>query len=185
MDNLQNFCNYLLTKGINVVKELKEFDENLKQHIETSKNINRVCEVYTDGSCQYNGKPGVPGGVGIYSKDYIYEISTRYENATNNRMELQAIHDALVMISREDRHETKIYTDSMYSINCCTKWYKKWEINGWKTAKGDVENKEIIQKIITLLEIHNNVNLIYVKAHNGDPGNEMADTLAKAAIGIK
>lgn len=71
----------------------------------------------------------------------------------------------------------------MYSINCLTKWYKKWETNGWKTVNGKaVENKEIIQSTLELLERLRtrgcDISFRYVKGHSGDPGNEEADRLA-------
>jgi ribonuclease HI len=176
----EEFATFLLTKGINVSEYLLEF----KTSKLSIKDSNKPMEVYTDGACSFNGKGNVPGGVGVYSSDYSYKISEKYENATNNKMELRAIKEALVLLSNEPvKKETIIYSDSTYSIKCCTLWCKSWSTNGWKTSKGQpVENKEIIQEIITLLNSNSHVYLKYVKAHNGNPGNEMADKLATSAI---
>jgi ribonuclease HI len=106
---------------------------------------------------------------------------------------LLAIYVALNEFKNEEFLE--IYSDSMYCINSVTVWYKNWEKNGWKNAKNeDVKNKEIIQKILELIEErNNNCFFYYVKAHRrplkeSDPdyenwyGNDRADLLAKKSI---
>ena len=36
--------------------------------------------------------------------------------------------------------EIVIFTDSEYSLNSLTKWYKNWENNGWLTSTGNPVN---------------------------------------------
>lgn len=95
--------------------------------------------IYTDGSCRANKV----GGVGIlWLKDgkKIQEFSKRYEDVTNNIMELMAIKIALLSIKGKI-DSLEIVTDSEYSIGCITK--------PWKPKK----NIELINSIKELLEI--------------------------------
>jgi len=161
--------------------------------------------VYTDGACSSNGKSNAKAGIGIYIEETKQEISKSVnevsmellnepvEKPSNNIAELLAILQALNIFQNQIQNKEKIIikTDSMYSINSVTKWYKNWQKNGWKTAQGkDVLNKNIIKKILEYTKLKN-VELKYVKAHAEQPeaknlflkkewfGNMKADQLAK------
>jgi ribonuclease HI len=102
---------------------------------------------------------------------------------TNQRAELTGIIRALE-IAPKDR-DMEILTDSSYSINCSTVWVASWIKKGWKTSTGaDVMNKDLIANIKQLIEEREALGLetkfTFVKAHNGDVGNEAADKLAVA-----
>lgn len=145
--------------------------------------------IYTDGSVKNNRYSTVNnciGGIGIYSKELNIRYSEKMENATNNKTELYAILKSLMILENghslllnNKEYMINIYSDSMYSINCVTVWYKKWKLNNWKTAKGLCKNKELIEDITNILEKYNNIYIQYVKGHAGIEGNEIADTLAK------
>lgn len=76
---------------------------------------------------------------------------------TNQRAELTAILRALELSPR-DRPIT-IYSDSSYAINCVTIWFQKWRTNGWVNAsKKPVENKDLIEKVLNLLEERESMN---------------------------
>lgn len=77
----------------------------------------------------------------------------------------------------------EIITDSLYTINCVTKWYKTWMKNNWKTAnKKEVKNKDLIQKILKLIKTKDEIKWTHVAGHKGIYGNEQADKLASEAI---
>lgn len=158
--------------------------------------------VFTDGSTINNGKKGAKGGVGVYivETDITYEIKNEKEysenikNPTNQKCELLAIKRALTILDEEFnsyKGSIMLYSDSMYSINCLTKWYKSWKNNGWKNTKGkDVKNKEIIQEILEI--IPKNIIFNHIRSHQMKPkddasdlekikwfGNDKADNLAK------
>jgi len=102
---------------------------------------------------------------------------------TNQRAELTGIIRALE-IAPKDR-DMEILTDSSYSINCSTIWVASWIKKGWKTSTGaDVMNKDLIANIKQLIEERETLGLetkfTFVKAHNGNVGNEAADKLAVA-----
>lgn len=74
----------------------------------------------------------------------------------------------------------RIFSDSQYSINCLTVWYKTWQRNGFRNSKNDeVVNKQLIIEILAELEpLRNRVSFHYVKGHSNIDGNVMADRLA-------
>lgn len=102
---------------------------------------------------------------------------------TNQRAELTAILRALQIVKRSQ--DIEIITDSNYSINCSTVWYKGWMKNGWKTtSSGVVVNKDLVVDIRKLIDARDAVGVAtdftWIKGHNNDPGNEAADKLAVA-----
>jgi ribonuclease HI len=100
---------------------------------------------------------------------------------TNQRAELTAIQRALDIAPRH--RDVTIYTDSKYSIDCATNWYKNWVRNGWKNSQGKpVENKDIIMDIREQIEerdlLKRNTFFVWVKGHANNEGNIAADRLA-------
>jgi ribonuclease HI len=151
-----------------------------------------MLEVFTDGSCSANGKPGSVGGIGIhFPNKELNDISKIYRNdyCTNQRTELCAILTAIKYIKDRlslEKYQLIIKTDSKYSIDCVTKWVNSWIKNGWLTKNGSpVSNKEYIEKIHELY-LKYNIKFIHVEAHTSRDdldsiGNKKADKLATDA----
>jgi ribonuclease HI len=180
-DKIEDFVFYLGQNGINVSDHYNNFI-NKVEPIQKESYISEI-EIYTDGAVLDNKnskKINLKGGIGIWSDQINLSIAETYENATNNKMELQAIFRALQIVSQKNiSSKIVIFSDSVYSIKCITLWYKKWETNGWKTyGNKDVENQDVIKNILELKEKLPNVRIQYVKAHSGVVGNERADQLA-------
>lgn len=102
---------------------------------------------------------------------------------TNQRAELTAIIRALQILPNATPVE--IITDSMYSINCVTDWYKGWARRGWKKADNSpVVNVDLVQDIRKLIDERKSAGgeteFTWVKGHSGGVGNEAADRLAVA-----
>jgi len=137
-----------------------------------------MIKIYTDGSCI--GNPGSGGWAAIIlNGDKQDIISGRKKNTTNNQMELMAAIKALVFFSKKQK--IRIYTDSNYVKEGITNWIKIWEKNNWKTAnKKKVKNVELWKKLNTLSNFHD-IEWKWVKAHSGDPMNNMVDKLARKA----
>ena len=140
-------------------------------------------EVYTDGGC--HGNPG-PGG-------WAFVIETDGDRAegsggdpqtTNNKMELEAVIQALRKVaqnSREPRLVT-VRTDSQYVRNGITTWIKTWMSNGWRTAaKKPVKNQDLWIRLHELEELVR-PRWEWVKGHSGDELNERCDELVQHAI---
>jgi ribonuclease HI len=126
--------------------------------------------IYTDGAC--SGNPG-PAGLGIYiqrSEDAT-EISEFIGSGTNNIAELTAILRALQNVCDEERERRiHVYTDSGWSLGVL--------VQGWK-AKA---NLELIDEIKQLMTTMPNLELLKVRGHAGNVGNEEADNLATMAV---
>ena len=136
-------------------------------------------EIYTDGAC--SGNPG-PGGWGVLlrSGGHARELSGGSAQTTNNRMELQAAIEALRALKRPS--DVALYTDSVYVRDGITKWIHNWKRNGWRTAaKKPVKNVDLWQDLDGLLPGHK-VAWHWVKGHDGNPGNERADELARLGM---
>jgi ribonuclease HI len=135
--------------------------------------------IYTDGAC--SGNPG-PGGWGVVLRygSVVKELYGGDRATTNNRMELLAAISALEALTRPV--PVQLYTDSKYVLDGITKWLPGWERNGWKTAsKQPVKNVDLWQRLVAAMAGHE-VHWHWVKGHNGDPGNERADELARLGI---
>jgi len=103
------------------------------------------------------------------------------ERQTNQRAELTAVKRALD-ICPIDRNAI-IFSDSSYSINCVTTWFKSWRRNGWMTAsKKPVDNKDLVEDVVKKIEERElcgtQTNFVWLKGHADDPGNIAADKLA-------
>lgn len=100
---------------------------------------------------------------------------------TNQRAELTAVLRALEAIP--DTQDCELRTDSQYTINCVTSWYKNWMKNGWRNSKGeDVSNQDLVvairKKIDTREKKGTETKFVWVKGHGTDEGNIAADVLA-------
>ena len=141
--------------------------------------------IYTDGACINNGK-NAKAGIGIYISD-DFTISEKLTGLpTNQRAELYAILKALLTIDILNYKNINIYTDSMYSINCITKWVKGWKKNGWKVQKKMLK-KDLIDNIDKIYSKYNHIHFNHVEAHTNKTDihsicNDKADKLARNSL---
>lgn len=137
---------------------------------------------YTDGSASPN--PG-PGGFAVImvDGDKMRPVVLGNEpDTTNIRMEGKAIVAAL---EHAGGNHCEIFTDSEFWINVITKWSLSWEANGWKKKGGTIKNLDLVKKVVPLYR-SSKATLTWIRGHDDDPGNEMADEWAnKARKGAK
>jgi ribonuclease HI len=142
--------------------------------------MTNIVEIFTDGAC--SGNPG-PGGWGalLRCKGVEKELSGYNEDTTNNRMELQAVIEALKILKKPC--EIQLYTDSKYVMDGVLKWMPNWKNNNWRTSnkKSPVKNLELWQELDNILPIHK-IKWNWVKGHAGHAENERVDQLARDAI---
>lgn len=99
---------------------------------------------------------------------------------TNNRMELQAVIEALKVLKR--RCHVIVHTDSQYVQKGMSEWMDGWKRRGWRTAdKKPVKNADLWQELDTLVQQHE-LTWRWVRGHAGDAGNERADQLANQGV---
>jgi ribonuclease HI len=128
---------------------------------------------YTDGSCDPN--PGT-GGFAVI-KDMKPYILGGEDDTTNIRMEGLAI---IAALKDANGQECVIHTDSEFWINVITKWSLAWEANGWKKKGGEIKNIDIVKEVCPLYR-KSHATLTWVRGHNNDKGNELADHWANEA----
>ncbi|KAG4430713.1 hypothetical protein IFR05_013801 [Cadophora sp. M221] len=179
--------------GTKTVREKKakdvEEDEPSAKRSRTSassESKGKWLRIYTDGSALGNGRMGAVAGVGVFfGVDDKRNVSEPLEGEmqTNNRAELTGVLRALEIAPRKSNVE--IITDSNYSINCVSVWYKAWMNKNWMTSGGKVvENQDLIKGTRALIDERDalgaETKLTWIKGHNDDPGNTAADRLAVA-----
>ena len=137
-----------------------------------------MIKIYIDGSCIGNPGPGGWAAI-ILNGEKQNNIYGRKKNTTNNQMELMAAIKALIFFPKKQK--IRIYTDSKYVKEGITNWINVWKKNNWKTAgKKKVKNIDLWVKLNKLSNFHE-IEWKWVKAHSGDPLNDMVDKLAKKA----
>ncbi len=134
---------------------------------------------YTDGSASPN--PG-PGGFAVIKDLQPHILGSEAGDTTNIRMEgkalIAAMHDSA-------GQPCVIYTDSEFWINVITKWAPGWRAKGWKKKAGEIKNLDLVQAALAAYEA-SQATLTWVRGHEGDEGNELADEWAnKARAGVR
>ncbi len=123
--------------------------------------------IHTDGACKGNPGPGGWGAV-IEQNGGQVKLSGSEPQTTNNRMEMTAVIKGLEAVDASAK--VLISSDSTYVINTMTK--------GWKRKA----NHDLWEQLDRLAGSRN-VSWRWVRGHNGDRGNELADALATKEAG--
>lgn len=137
--------------------------------------------IFTDGSARthiagINNGCG-PGGWGAILKhgEYVKEISGGFRLTTNNRMELTSVIEAIKRIKTKGC-QLDIYSDSAYVVNAVSKgWVDNWRKTNYKGKKNDD-----LWRIFQDIRKDFTINMIWVKGHANNPGNNRCDELATA-----
>lgn len=106
--------------------------------------------VYAHGACFFGGTKHPMGGVAVFLADdhaSNVKFAVREGHVTNQTMELRAAHTALRVIEQLWRPGViaTVHINSVYVMNCMTKWALRWELNGWIT-----KNKRCVQNADTI-----------------------------------
>jgi ribonuclease HI len=135
--------------------------------------------LYTDGSASPN--PG-PGGYAVIENGGPVALGSEHGETTNIRMEGRALIAAMQLL---DGDKATIYTDSEFWINVITKWSLGWEAKGWTKKGGEIKNLDLVKEACALYR-DSQTTLVWVRGHEGDEGNELADEWAnKAREGVR
>ena len=137
--------------------------------------------IYTDGACK--GNPG-PGGWGVYLRygDSEKDLFGGEGLTTNNRMELQAVIEALRALKRPC--QVDFFLDSEYVRKGITEWLSGWKARGWRTASKQAVKNEDLWRVLddALSNSEHSITWHWVKGHSGNPGNDRADSLANEGV---
>lgn len=147
--------------------------------------------LYTDGACRGNPGPGAWACVAQDSKgEIIFESCGHEILTTNNKMEIQAVIGAFTQLENflmlhplDHFSPVMLYTDSKYVCDGLNQWVVGWKARGWKKADGKTpENLDQWQELDGLKEKFKDVQIRWVKGHNGHPQNEYCDQLANRLL---
>lgn len=158
--------------------------------------------IFCDGACKGNGQKGAVGGWAfacwasgptgprIYGEpltaaaDQLH-IGPKGEAPTNQRAELKALLEALQYANGYPK--SVIYTDSLYSLNCTTKWGPSWKKAGWTRSSGEpLQNLDLIKPLVDLYgSMKSRVEIRHVRGHQTNSsaeawGNNWVDRAAVA-----
>lgn len=143
--------------------------------------MDKKIEIYTDGASR--GNPG-PGGYGtillfceiggkVLSRK---EFSQGFRRTTNNRMELLSVIVGLEAL-KSNVYPVIVYSDSKYVVDSIT---KKWVLGWVKTGFKGKKNKDLWLRYLDVAK-NFQVDMRWIKGHNGHPLNERCDQLAVEA----
>ncbi len=128
-----------------------------------------MIEVYTDGSCHVSN-PGPAGAGFVITQDgnEIFKKSLALGYRSNNYAELTAILTSLMKLEKLNllNEPIVIVSDSQYCIGILSQ--------GWKPKI----NHELIFRIKAYLAKFSNLTFRWVRGHDGNHFNEIADQLA-------
>ena len=155
--------------------------------------------VFSDGSSTvYKDNNNLKyGGIGIHIdgyNEYNLSIPLIGSDVTNQKAELLAAITAIKLCKNKinDLNKIILYSDSMYTINCATKWAIDWGKNGWKRKTGEILNLVYVKELYDLTKT-NNIEFRHVRSHQKEPlktdekwftwnGNNIVDLLANNAM---
>lgn len=145
--------------------------------------------IYTDGAAPNNQSGCKLGGAGVailssegeVQKTISARVYPRQGEAytTNNRCEMLALSVGLNLASGNDI----IYCDNDMVVKGYNEWLETWKRKDWRNSqKKPTANKDIWLIIDRLKHDKPDVEVKWVRSHNGTAGNELADLLANQAI---
>lgn len=134
--------------------------------------------IYTDGSSRRNGKPDCVAGYAAYIEHADTErVLFGYETAsTSQRGELHAMCAALIYVAKNTTPDDSvtIVSDSAYIVDCLRgEWYRRWNLNGWKTATGnEVKNQDlwllILNTVAKIPFFEDRIDVWLIKGHTNN-----------------
>lgn len=137
-----------------------------------------MIRIYTDGSYKPTTDQGGYASV-ITEDDKVIKILYKgYIHTTNNRAELMGVLYALEYF--KEPKDLEIYSDSSYIVSSINNSH----VNRWITEQDDSKkNMDLWVRINDLLCFHN-VRFFWVKSHNNNEFNELADCYANIAATV-
>jgi ribonuclease HI len=134
--------------------------------------------IFTDGSCEPNPGPGGWGFVWVQDDEIVQQKCGHEPDTTNNRMELTALIQAYESLPAEGVFS--LYSDSQLCVKTVNEWAAGWQRRGWKRKTGPIKNLDLVKRLWTLAQAKPDIELKWIKAHDGSRWNEYADALASS-----
>ena len=142
--------------------------------------------IYTDGSCHTQLKFGAWAAI-IQISNNEHIINGTAKNTTHNRMELQAIINAVeyLGLNKISFDKIEVFTDSQYAVNLTTRKHRILE-NNYLTKKGSpLQNNDLLKGLFNLFETMP-LKLIKVAEHqpvnSNNNQNRKVDLIVRALM---
>lgn len=136
-----------------------------------------MISVWTDGSCRENPGPGGWAFIVAIDGDVLDTFKGGADATTNNKMEMTAVIRAIEFLRRTYPGDpATIYCDSEYVVKGITEWMTKWKSRGWVKKGGAIKNLDLWKRLDQI--VSPNLTFTWVKGHQGEEMNELADHLA-------
>lgn len=133
--------------------------------------------LYSDGGCEQN--PGNGSWAFVCVSPY-HECSGAVPDTTNNRMEIMGVLKAIEYALEIGGTDITVISDSQYVVKGLTQWSRAWERNNWMKKDGwdwvPVKNAELWRELV---KYRDKVKVEWVRGHNGNEFNEVADQLVR------
>ena len=177
-DQVMGFKNAIY-KSFKTLEEAKAFMENKDINKIDFENLSKdECIVYVDGSFNISKKI-VGYGIVFIDKDNILELKGAlekglYTEQRNVAGEVFGSMEAIKLAIEKGKKKIYIHFDYM--------GIKSWAEGEWKT---NIELTQNYKYFIDEKKKEIGIIFIKVKAHSNDKFNDIADSLAKSAVGIK
>jgi len=119
--------------------------------------------IFTDGGSAPNPGAGGWGVVCVVEGRVVWRArGGSAEPTTNNRMELQAVVEALERTVPGEN--SVLFSDSTLAVQTLTLWATKWEAAGWVRPKnGLVANKDLVVRAFELFKARPGITIKWIK----------------------
>ncbi|MGM0540988.1 MAG: ribonuclease H family protein [Pseudomonadota bacterium] len=144
-------------------------------------------EIYTDGGYFENLDVGGWGSVIFQQNKEIERLSDWQKQTSSLEMELKAAVSALdrlynKIVPTHPPYQVTLYTDSRILIEGLTQKIHLWRQNRWVHKSGNPVKYRSLWEKLEELTYQYHVVWKWVKGHNGNKGNAIADGLAREAV---
>ncbi|KAL6942210.1 hypothetical protein ACO0QE_003377 [Hanseniaspora vineae] len=172
-----------------------------KSHRAPSSKTVRKEQIYCDGSSLNNGRGNAAAGIGVHfkngtSKDVAAPLAGELQ--TNNRAELQAAKTALdtayESLKAGENIDYTLHTDSEYVAKLLNDRYSSYTPEQLDSMPNSDIVKPLIKSFAQVKQYYKanpetfgskKFEVDWVKGHNGQEGNEIADELARKGASMK
>lgn len=145
-----------------------------------------MIEIYTDGGYFEKLDIGGWGSVIFQQNKEIQRISDWQKQTCSLEMELKAAVSALDILHHQIKPapscQVTLYTDSRILIEGLTQKIHLWRQNHWVHKSGNPVKYQSLWEKLEQLTHQYQVIWQWVKGHNGNEGNTIADGLAREAV---
>ncbi|XP_054265479.1 ribonuclease H1-like isoform X2 [Macrosteles quadrilineatus] len=144
-------------------------------------------DVYIDGAVSRKRGVKPRGGIGVwFNHEHPLNVTAPIEGVVSPiNAEIQAATRAIQQAAAAGLTRLNIHTDSLYLVKSITEWIKMWKRNHWQTNTGKtVKYRGALERLSHIKGCMEAVRWIHIKSHQGNEGNECADTLARNGVNI-